>query len=110
MVSEFSELINSIRRYYGDNFVGLIVYELPKQDFIGILAIFKERSPIMIDDSIRLMNLAKHLYPDAKSVAVITLSEFKEKLMNPDDKINEFLRNIVFVHDETGELKKLLNR
>jgi len=110
LISEFSELIASIRRYYGDNFVGLMIYELPKQDYIGVLVIFRERSPIMIDDSIRLMNLTKHLYPDAKSVAVITLDEFKDKLMNQDEKINDFLKNIVFIHDESGELKKLLER
>ncbi len=86
----------------------MIVYELPQQDYIGVLVVFRERSPIMIDDSIRLMGLTKHLYPDAKSVAVITLDELREKVNNPDEKISAFLKNIVFIHDETNELRKIL--
>lgn len=108
MVSEFGELINSIRAYYGDNFVGLVIYEFSKQGYIGVLIVFKRRSPIMIDDSVRLMNLVKYFYRDAESVAVISLDELRDKLRDRDEMVDEFLRNIVFVHDESGELKELL--
>lgn len=108
MIGEFTELISMLKRYYGKNYVGLLVYELIEKDHIGVLVVFRERSPIMIDDSIRLMNLVKHLYPDAKSASVITLEELKERLNNPNDNIREFIGNIVFIHDESGELKRII--
>ena len=108
MVSEFDDLINELKRYYGDRLIGFIVYEIPDLNILGILIVFSVRSTIMLEDSLELMQFVKHIYPNAKSVSVISLGELKEKIKSEKDKIAEFLNNIVYIYDETGEIKRLL--
>jgi len=107
MKTEFDQLIEDLEHYYGENFVGLIIYELPEKDIIGVIAVFRKRSPLMIDDSLSLLQLVKHIYPDAQSASVITIDELKEKIESEDEEIRKFLKNIVFIYDKNGLVKNL---
>lgn len=101
-------MAEGFKKYYGENFIGFLVYEIVERELIGVLLVLKRRSPLMIDDSLRAMQFVKFIYPEAKSVSVITLDELKEKLKEKRDEIKDFLTNIVYIHDEFKLLKPII--
>jgi len=103
-------LTEELKAYYGQNLLGFIVYELYEKGIIGFLLVLRKRSPLMIDDSIRALQFVRYYYPDARSVSVITLKELKEKIEERNPQIIEFVRNIVYIYDEEGSIKKLIEK
>ncbi|MHA1589375.1 MAG: hypothetical protein ACTSVA_02075 [Candidatus Njordarchaeales archaeon] len=79
--------------------------EIPKTNFTSVMLILKERSPIMVEEGMRAFGLVKHYYPDVRNVSAITLKELEEQIKS-DRRVREFLKNIVFIYDKKGLLKR----
>ncbi len=110
MYTEFSELVEELKTFYKDNFLGLIVFEVYEEDIIGMIIILRERSPILIDDSLRALRFIKYYFPDAKSISAMSIDDLKEKVEKKEEGLLKFVKNIVYVYDATGEINNLLKK
>jgi len=108
LVSEFSELESQLEQYYRNVLVGFLIYELVEKDQLGAIIVLKQRSPILFEDSIRMFNFVRHIYSNIHSVSVISISELKEKITKADEKLKDFLENVVYIYDKNDELKNLV--